>query len=285
MAPPTSAAQARLVGSRVYLSDNPCKHGHVGFRYTSSQSCVECSKARYLANYSSQEAKDEKNNKARERYQASEDVRDRIRKKLAERRIGPEFRNSVNEKLREKRANDPHYREATNQYLRIYNSDPERKRIRKEKDAAKYAAAKAADPDFGKDRKDYHRSYMRDRIANDPKFRLNMSVSAGVRRGLKSGKGGNGWQSLVGYTLEALRNHLEAKFLPGMTWENYGKWHVDHIVPLSAHNFEAPEDPDFRRAWALDNLQPMWAIDNIKKGARLDADFQPSLRLVAPQET
>lgn len=58
-----------------------------------------------------------------------------------------------------------------------------------------------------------------------------------------------------------------------------GKIHIDHKIPLSAHNFTKPEHSDFKKAWALKNLQPMWAIDNMKKGAKLKKHFQPSLLL------
>lgn len=55
-----------------------------------------------------------------------------------------------------------------------------------------------------------------------------------------------------------------------MSWENYGRdgWHIDHRVPLAAFKFNTPDDPDFKVAWALTNLQPMWATDNFSKGAR-----------------
>jgi 5-methylcytosine-specific restriction endonuclease McrA len=64
-----------------------------------------------------------------------------------------------------------------------------------------------------------------------------------------------------------------------MSFDNYGEWHVDHKIPLSAHNYETPDDEDFKRAWALKNLQPMWGPENISKGAKLDKEFQPSLAL------
>jgi hypothetical protein len=51
-----------------------------------------------------------------------------------------------------------------------------------------------------------------------------------------------------------------------MTWENYGEWHVDHIKPISSFTFETCEDEEFKICWSLDNLQPMWGIENIKKG-------------------
>lgn len=75
--------------------------------------------------------------------------------------------------------------------------------------------------------------------------------------------------------------HLERQFLPGMTWENHGRfgWHIDHIIPLSAFNFETPDHIDFKRAWALSNLQPLWWQDNLKKRAKIEGAFQPSLAI------
>jgi hypothetical protein len=50
-----------------------------------------------------------------------------------------------------------------------------------------------------------------------------------------------------------------------MSWENYGDWHIDHIVPLSSFTFTGVDDPEIRIAWALSNLRPIWAKENIKK--------------------
>ena len=91
------------------------------------------------------------------------------------------------------------------------------------------------------------------------------------------------WETLVGYTIAQLKRHLEKQFTNGMTWENYGHyWHIDHIVPISAFNFEKPEDMDFKHCWALSNLQPLEANKNLRKNARLEKPFQPSLQLAFP---
>lgn len=71
----------------------------------------------------------------------------------------------------------------------------------------------------------------------------------------------------IGCSPGFLRNHLESLFKPGMSWENYGQWHVDHIVPLSWWPFK--EDPSclyVASHWT--NLQPLWGSDNHKKGNR-----------------
>jgi hypothetical protein len=62
-----------------------------------------------------------------------------------------------------------------------------------------------------------------------------------------------------------LRAHLEAQFVPGMTWANHGAWHVDHIRPCASFNLEDPAEQ--RVCFHFSNLQPLWAQDNLAKGA------------------
>lgn len=111
------------------------------------------------------------------------------------------------------------------------------------------------------------------------KVRLNERMGAMMRIALKDKKNGRHWESLVGYSLQDLMKHLEKLFAPGMTWDNIREWHIDHIIPMSAFNFELPEHNDFKKCWALKNLQPLWAKDNLSKHAKLKEDFQPSLML------
>ncbi len=59
------------------------------------------------------------------------------------------------------------------------------------------------------------------------------------------------------------------KFKDGMTWDNYGEWHVDHIQPISAHSIQEIGDDEFMRCWSLTNLQPMWGEENIKKSNKI----------------
>lgn len=121
-------------------------------------------------------------------------------------------------------------------------------------------------------RRFYVREYFNHRL-KEPRFRLDHRMARAVRGSLQNagGKRGRTWESLVGYTLDDLRQHLESKFTDGMTWGNMGKWHIDHIRPKSSFNYTSAEDADFRECWALDNLQPLWAHDNQVKWAHWPA--------------
>lgn len=109
--------------------------------------------------------------------------------------------------------------------------------------------------------------WARNRRARDPRVRIHNCVSAMMRQALRANKAGRKWETLVGYDLAALMAHLEGQFQPGMTWDNAGEWHIDHIVPRSAFEFSSEQDATFKECWALDNLQPLWAIDNLRKAA------------------
>jgi len=114
---------------------------------------------------------------------------------------------------------------------------------------------------------------------NTVKVRLSKRISSAMRKMLKKQKGGRIWNSLIDFSIEQLKKHLEKQFKPGMTWEKFmnGEIHIDHILPVSAFNFEKPEDIDFQRCWALKNLQPMWAKENISKNNKIEKPLQMGL--------
>jgi hypothetical protein len=70
---------------------------------------------------------------------------------------------------------------------------------------------------------------------------------------------------IVGCNPLQLKEHLEKQFVDGMTWENKGDWHIDHIIPLSS----AKTEDELYKLCHYTNLQPLWAIDNIKKGKKI----------------
>lgn len=106
------------------------------------------------------------------------------------------------------------------------------------------------------------------RALKTPRGRLNDRVRSAIYRNLKKKRLSSSWDEVFGYSIEGLRVHLERQFLSGMTWEDSGAWHIDHIIPVCLFSYEDENDPEFRACWALTNLRPLWAIDNIKKRAK-----------------
>lgn len=106
----------------------------------------------------------------------------------------------------------------------------------------------------------------RRRRHRNPSERIRNSVSARLWAALRGRSDGRLF-SRLGYTADELVKHLESRFEPGMSWENYGKWHVDHVRPCSA--FDLTDATQFATCWALENLQPLWATDNMQKGAKV----------------
>lgn len=108
------------------------------------------------------------------------------------------------------------------------------------------------------------------RIKKDDKLRISVTMKGQIYRALKGKKAGRHWEDLVGYTLQDLMTHLESLFKPGMTFENHGEWHIDHKKPKKLFNYESVEDPEFKKCWALKNLQPLWAWENLSKGSKYE---------------
>lgn len=130
-----------------------------------------------------------------------------------------------------------------------------------------------------KKQKKIHRSKRKTKIQRNkyqkerrkiPKNHLDTNFSNHIRIAMNNKKAYRTWESLVGYTLQDLFNHLEKQFDKKMNWENYGSyWHIDHIVPISWFPYETAEEQAFKDCWGLKNLQPLEAKMNMSKGNRL----------------
>lgn len=118
-----------------------------------------------------------------------------------------------------------------------------------------------------------------EKLKLNPLQRVSMNIRNGIYKSLKRNKNGYHWEDLVGYKLENLKKHLEKQFINGMNWDNYGLWHIDHIIPVSAFNFQKHNNIDFKKCWNLKNLQPLWKKDNLEKLGKLNKPFQPSLAI------
>jgi len=113
-------------------------------------------------------------------------------------------------------------------------------------------------------------AYCARRHRTDPDYRIMKSLRSRLRIALFKNKKVAHTIELVGCSLVAFRHHMESLFQDGMTWENHGNdgWHIDHIIPCSA--FDLSKEYDQRTCFHYTNLQPLWAVDNIKKGAQIN---------------
>ena len=112
-------------------------------------------------------------------------------------------------------------------------------------------------------------TYISNRYKNDDIFRFKSNVRQLISGSFKRNKN-NIWkkksktESILGCKFDFFENYIEKQFTEGMTFENYGKWHLDHIKPLALAKTE--EDVIILNHYT--NFQPLWAIDNFKKGSK-----------------
>lgn len=135
-----------------------------------------------------------------------------------------------------------------------------------EKHKAKYRAsdnALKARPEV----KAARRQRNRERWRTDPEFKLAVLLRKRINQALKNRRKVTSAIAALEYTVEELRAYLADKFVPGMSWENHGEWHIDHIKPLAS--FDLEDAIQYAEACHYTNLQPLWKLDNLSKGAKI----------------
>jgi len=112
--------------------------------------------------------------------------------------------------------------------------------------------------------------YVKKRIQSDEKIRAAYRLRSRLKKAFMSQgtKKSARTQELIGCSLIELWDRIESLFQPGMNWSNYGTkgWHLDHIRPLASFDLTCPEQQ--KAACHYTNLQPLWALDNIRKNRR-----------------
>lgn len=218
-------------------------------------SCRECDVAaerRYRAVHKSKPADPEKSRATSARF------RERHRDLVREREKA--FRDANREAIRE--AERKRYA-ANREKIR------ERKRLSRLANRDKHIEAERANRECNRE---YHREKSRRACAKrraTPKGLIENRVRSGINARIRGGtKFGKSTFELLDFTPEQLVYHIEKQFTQGMSWENYGDWHIDHIIPCAEVNYETPYDLGFKIVWALTNLRPLWAEDNLRKGAK-----------------
>lgn len=128
------------------------------------------------------------------------------------------------------------------------------------------------------------RIYERNKSHNDPAFKLRKKISLFVRLAIANSKSGYSILEYLPYSMEELKQHLESQFESWMTWKNWGSydsntwsddeqftwtWQLDHIIPQAHLPYNTMDDENFKKCWALNNLRPLSAKQNILLGSKV----------------
>ena len=224
-------------------------------------------RAKYAAN------KERKRAKARARYHARTPEQKEARRERCR-----QWRANNQEKVREcARKHAAKNEEALKAYYKRYRKDYYQKN--KEDIDAKHKAYKAQNPERHRARAARHRAKNKAKLAsavakkrrNDPLFSITTCCRSRVgqflrRRGYAKT---SATKKMLGCSWEELMEHLEKRFLPGMTWANRNLWHLDHVIPLAT----AKSREEAYRLCRYTNLQPLWATLNLAKKARLPSEL------------
>lgn len=110
--------------------------------------------------------------------------------------------------------------------------------------------------------REYRRKYDKEKRKNDINFKLKTNMSRRLREILGQKKSKKSIEYFDA-TIEQIKKHLSDQFVENMTWENYGDWHIDHIIPCNSWNLKDPFE--VYCCFNIKNLQPLWATENILK--------------------
>jgi hypothetical protein len=116
--------------------------------------------------------------------------------------------------------------------------------------------------------KNHYQNWKKPKYHNDVEFRLKEVLSARIRQALNHNYKSESTMDLIGCSIPELRLHLEKKFKEGMSWDNHSinGWHIDHIIPCDSFDLTNPYEQ--KKCFHYSNLQPLWMVDNIRKGAK-----------------
>ena len=122
---------------------------------------------------------------------------------------------------------------------------------------------------WGKENRNRLNKQQSERLKTDISFRVSHSLRVRLNYALNKKRKVSSHIKELGCTVGELKVYLESKFKPGMTWENHGKWEIDHIYPLS--KVDLTDIEQFKKVCHYTNLQPLWAKENRAKYNRIES--------------
>ena len=112
-----------------------------------------------------------------------------------------------------------------------------------------------------------NREYVTKKYYENINFRLSVILRGRLWKAITRDSKQSSALTLLGCTIDELKSYLERRFTKGMTWKNYGKWHIDHIKPCCS--FDLTNFEQQKICFHYSNLQPLWAKDNIRKNGKV----------------
>lgn len=149
-------------------------------------------------------------------------------------------------------------------------SNPEfYKKYEKERYAKNPEFYKKRHREYSKNNREKVNEYIRNKYATNLQFKIECILRARLLVALKGKQKSDRTLNLIGCTIPELKIYIEKQFKNGMTWENwkYKGWHIDHVKPIS--KFDLSDEKEILKACHYTNLQPMWSLDNHRKGNKL----------------
>ena len=114
--------------------------------------------------------------------------------------------------------------------------------------------------------RNWKKKYNKEQRKNNINFKLLWNLRSRVANALKKNLKSVATKKLLGCSVEFLKQHLENQFKKGMTWKNYGQWHIDHIIPC--YKFDLSKTKEQRKCFNYINLRPLWAMDNLRRSKK-----------------
>lgn len=221
-------------GLKQYFTGESCTHGHVVERRVDNKRCTVCAALTHKKYY--------------------------LKDAVKHRKVALQYRE---DHLEERKAYDKKYYTAHKGQKHEYNISLRRAKYRAEHRDELREKQRL----YRKDHKEMLVQKRTKKLATNPVFKLGCTLRARLRLALRNEQKAGSAVHDLGCTTAELKTYLESKFQPGMTWDNWsrGGWHVDHIKPLSS--FDLSDRQQFLEACHYTNLQPLWAEENLSKGA------------------
>lgn len=274
-----SRSEAKTKNLKRYFTGEKCKRGHVSERKTSNSTCVNCANLHNRAKRLTIKQKDiDKSYRSTNEYKLRKNYNKRVSNHVdiinARLKLDKDKRRAGGKYISKVEAVEHGLTRYFNGSICKRNHVTERLVVNNNcvgcslYKASKVEAIKAKSEYYSnnKERIVARNIYrQRERYAESPEFKASTACHNMLKRVLRKAKTkkNGGSYELLGYDRDQLMSHIESLFTDGMTWDNYGEWHIDHIVPVSWWFANGVNDPSMINA--LINLQPLWAVDNLTK--------------------